>query len=107
MKNVNVKILIILLIFSTIESKKTLRPIQEFKFLNCKCLVEPWFSEPNLYKNWTCFAKNWSRNTSTINADFTLIKPLYKIFVSKIQILCLKNFKKFSFLKINFKFLNI
>ena len=76
------KILSIFLFTLFSETKRTRSPTQDFKFLNCKCLISPWFLEPYLYKNWTCYAKNWSRNMSTINADFTLIKPVNKILVS-------------------------
>ncbi|KAL7012779.1 hypothetical protein ACKWTF_015042 [Chironomus riparius] len=72
---------ITLLFLASIESKRSLTPTIDFKFLNCKCLLEPWYADEYVYKNWTCFAKNWSRNMSTVNADFTLIKPLYKIFI--------------------------
>lgn len=73
--------LTILGIVSDLDSKKTVRPAKEFKFLSCKCLLEPWYADEYIYKNWTCFAKNWNRYFSTVNMDFTLTKPLHKIFV--------------------------
>ena len=72
---------IILLFLTFIESKRSLTPTVDFKFLNCKCLLESWYADEYVYKNWTCYAKNWSRNMSTVNADFTLIKPLNNFFV--------------------------
>jgi len=47
-----------------------------FKSFSCEA------SDEYFYPNFSCYAKSWSRNFSTLNGHFYIKKPFYKVWVS-------------------------
>src|SRR5690349_15395123 len=54
-------------------------PLVYFKSYRCK------FSETFVYKNYSCYAKSYSRTLSTLNNYILFKNPMNDIFVSKLQ----------------------